>query len=165
MKAPLNTVIVARHTRDRRASRLSQKGSGAVEFALLFPLFFMVLYAIVSYSLIYVEKQVLTMAAEEGARTALNYQQATTISAAMTARTAAACTAASGMTTTLVAAATCTASSAACTYNTAMQCVNVTMSYNYAANPILPPMPLMGFALPTTLASSAMVQLNPENIL
>ncbi|KLU20452.1 pilus assembly protein TadE, partial [Caballeronia mineralivorans PML1(12)] len=46
----------------------------AVEFAIVFPLFFLVFYAIVTYSMIFVAQQSLTLAASEGARAALRYQ-------------------------------------------------------------------------------------------
>ena len=50
-----------------------QHGATAVEFALVFPLFFLIMYAIVTYGLIFAVQQGLTLAATEGARTALNY--------------------------------------------------------------------------------------------
>jgi hypothetical protein len=45
-----------------------------------------------------------------------------------------------------------------------MQCVNVLLTYNYQANPIVPILPLLGIVVPKSLSSSATVQLNPENI-
>jgi Flp pilus assembly protein TadG len=45
-----------------------QRGTAAVEFAMIFPLFFVILYGIVTFSLIFVAQQNLTLAAEEGAR-------------------------------------------------------------------------------------------------
>jgi hypothetical protein len=45
-----------------------------------------------------------------------------------------------------------------------MQCVNVSLIYNYQANPLVPALPLLSSALPNALSSSATVQLNPENI-
>jgi Flp pilus assembly protein TadG len=55
----------------------AQRGATAIEFALLFPLFFAILYAIITFSLIFVAQQNLTLAAEEGARAALNWQSST----------------------------------------------------------------------------------------
>ncbi|SAL37881.1 TadE family protein [Caballeronia udeis] len=54
-----------------RAGRRVQRGSMAVEFAIVFPLFFLVFYAIVTYSMIFVAQQSLTLAASEGARAPL----------------------------------------------------------------------------------------------
>jgi hypothetical protein len=45
-----------------------------------------------------------------------------------------------------------------------MQCVNVSLTYNYQANPLVPNLLLINVTLPNTLSSSATVQLNPENI-
>ncbi|SAL37886.1 pilus assembly protein TadE [Caballeronia udeis] len=45
-----------------------------------------------------------------------------------------------------------------------MQCVNVTLKYNYAGQPLVPSLPLIGLPVPTSLIASAMVQLNPENL-
>ena len=51
-----------------------ERGTMAVEFAMVFPVFFLVFYAIVTYSMIFVAQQSLTLAASEGARAALRYQ-------------------------------------------------------------------------------------------
>ncbi|MGF6901473.1 TadE/TadG family type IV pilus assembly protein [Paraburkholderia sp. GAS348] len=142
----------------------AQRGSTAVEFALLFPLFFTILYAVVTFSLIFVAQQNLTLAAEEGARAALNWQSNTSLQTALLNRGNAACAAAKLMIATLVQSAQCTPTSAPCGPNNTMQCVNVLLTYNYQANPLVPTLPLMSFTLPGTLASSATVQLNPENI-
>lgn len=142
----------------------AQRGSTAVEFALLFPLFFTVLYAVVTFSLIFVAQQNLTLAAEEGARAALNWQSNTSLQSALVNRGNAACAAAKLMVATLVQSMQCTPTSAPCGPGNAMQCVNVLLTYNYQANPLVPTLPLMSFTLPNTLSSSATVQLNPENI-
>lgn len=49
-----------------------QRGATAVEFALVFPLFFLIFYAIVTFGLIFAVQQNLTLAATEGARAAYN---------------------------------------------------------------------------------------------
>lgn len=48
-----------------------QKGAAAIEFALVFPLFFILFYGIVAYSLVMTLDQSLTHAAAEGARAAV----------------------------------------------------------------------------------------------
>ncbi|HTH74574.1 MAG TPA: TadE/TadG family type IV pilus assembly protein [Trinickia sp.] len=140
-------------------------GSAAVEFALVFPLLFTVLYGIVTYSVLFVAQQSLTLAAEEGARAALNYQNATSVAGALTARSANACSVASQSTQWLRAYALCAAQAQSCSYNSAMQCVQVTLTYDYARHPIVPKLPLLSLALPRTLSSVATVQLDPENLL
>ncbi|WP_087732804.1 TadE/TadG family type IV pilus assembly protein [Paraburkholderia piptadeniae] len=148
-----------------RGSSSRQRGSSAVEFALVFPFFFMIFYAIVTFSLIFVAQQSLTLAAEEGARAALNYQQAQDVKTALDDRTAAACQAASSLTNWLAARANCDASWAACTFDATMRCVTVTLTYDYGSHPLVPPIPLLDAALPSRLTSTSMVQLNPGYVL
>lgn len=45
----------------------NQNGAAAIEFAILFPIFFLIFYAVVTYGLIFVAQQTLTLAAAEGA--------------------------------------------------------------------------------------------------
>ncbi|MFM0359484.1 TadE/TadG family type IV pilus assembly protein [Paraburkholderia sediminicola] len=142
----------------------AQRGSTAIEFALVFPLFFTILYSIITFSLIFVAQQNLTLAAEEGARAALNWQSNTSLQNALVNRGNAACTAANLMVATLVQSMQCTSTSAPCGPGNTMQCVNVLLTYNYQANPLVPTLPLLSYTLPNTLSSSATVQLNPENI-
>ncbi|MCW3695179.1 MULTISPECIES: TadE/TadG family type IV pilus assembly protein [Burkholderia] len=53
--------------------RRRQRGATAVEFAIVFPLFFVIFYAILSFGMIFVIQQSLTLAASEGARAGLSY--------------------------------------------------------------------------------------------
>lgn len=50
-----------------------QQGAAAIEFAIIFPIFFLIFYAIVTYGLIFAAQQTLTLAAAEGARAAVRY--------------------------------------------------------------------------------------------
>lgn len=50
-----------------------QQGAAAIEFAIIFPIFFIIFYAVVTYGLIFVAQQTLTLAAAEGARAAVRY--------------------------------------------------------------------------------------------
>jgi Flp pilus assembly protein TadG len=149
-----------KHLEVRRAH--AQRGATAIEFALVFPLFFSVVYAIVMFSLILVAQQNLTLAASEGARAALNWQANSGYADALSRRTDAACTAAKLVTAALVQKMKCQSANATC--NGGMQCVTVTLSYDYSNNPIVPTLPLLSFAVPSLLTSTAIVQLNPENI-
>ncbi|KAE8753429.1 MULTISPECIES: TadE/TadG family type IV pilus assembly protein [Paraburkholderia] len=157
---PAHSPLKHIHTRCARA----QRGSTAIEFALVFPLFFTILYSIITFSLIFVAQQNLTLAAEEGARAALNWQSNTSLQNALVNRGNAACAAANLMVATLVQSMQCTSTSAPCGPGNTMQCVNVLLTYNYQANPLVPTLPLLSYTLPNTLSSSATVQLNPENI-
>lgn len=149
----------------RPSSRRSQRGATAIEFALVFPLFFCVFYAIVTFSLIFVAQQSLTLASEEGARAALNYQKANDVAAALTLRAAAACATATNMVASMISTASCQSVPTACSYQPAMTCMAVSLTYDYAAHPLIPNLPLLGLVLPASLSSTATVQLNPVNIL
>ncbi len=52
----------------RASARRRQKGAAGIEFALLFAIFFFVLYGVVSYGMVMAIQQALTHAAAEGAR-------------------------------------------------------------------------------------------------
>lgn len=158
----MNAKAAARGT---TGTRMKALGSAAVEFALVFPLLFTVLYGIVTYSVLFVAEQSLTLAAEEGARAALNYQNATSVAGALSARGNNACSVASQSTGWLGAYAQCATQAQSCSYNGAMDCVQVTLTYDYASHPIVPTLPLLSLVLPQTLSSVATVQLDPENLL
>jgi Flp pilus assembly protein TadG len=57
-----------------RATACSQRGAYAVEFALVFLIFFAVLYGIICYGMLFAFRLGLQNAAEDGARAALRYQ-------------------------------------------------------------------------------------------
>jgi len=52
-----------------------QRGAYATEFALVFLLFFAVVYGLITYGLIFTAQQSLNLAAQDGARAALRWQQ------------------------------------------------------------------------------------------
>lgn len=151
-------------TRSHGLEQRAQRGSTAVEFALIFPVFFVILYAVVTFSLIFVAQQNMTLAAEEGARAALNWTSNSSLSTALYNRGVNACAAASQMAASLVQSMTCTPSSVQCGPGNAMYCINVALSYDYKDNPLVPNIALLSMTLPNTLYASATVQLNPENI-
>ncbi|MEZ0605379.1 TadE/TadG family type IV pilus assembly protein [Paraburkholderia sp. IW21] len=141
-----------------------QRGATAVEFALVLPLFFTILYAIVTFSLILLAQQNLTLAAEEGARAALNWQSNNSVQNALDNRGAAACKTATLVASPLVQNLTCTPTSSSCGPSNAMKCINVALNYDYSTYPLVPNLPLLSFTIPKSLSGSATVQLNPENI-
>ncbi|MPS29409.1 TadE family protein [Pigmentiphaga sp.] len=59
--------------KDRWHGATSQQGAYATEFALIFPIFFLVFYGVLSFGLIFTTQQSLTLAVEEGARASLRY--------------------------------------------------------------------------------------------
>ncbi|MPV70398.1 TadE/TadG family type IV pilus assembly protein [Burkholderia sp. BE17] len=144
-----------------------QLGATAVEFALVFPLFFLILYAIVMFGLIFAVQQGLTLAATEGARTALNYVYEANGSGAqaLTDRANAARSTAVGLTSWLTNVHIPTPVSGACSYDATMYCVTVTVTYPYKTHPLIPSLPLLGLVTPTQLTGTATVQINPATIL
>lgn len=145
-----------------------QSGLAAIEFAFVFPVFFMLLYGIITYSLIFVVQQSLTLAAEEGARAALRYVAVSTVPVTPDPRGVTACAVAKqavswlsstvvGCVPTVIPNCFVPAAPAA-----AVTCVKVTVTYPYSTNPLVPLLlgRIMSVAVPTTLGSSATVQLN-----
>lgn len=63
------------HLITRNLTAPDQQGAYAIEFALTFFLFFLLLYAVLTYGLIFVAQQTLNRAAETGARSMLSWQQ------------------------------------------------------------------------------------------
>ncbi|MBN3814451.1 TadE family protein [Paraburkholderia sp. Ac-20347] len=146
-----------------------QRGAAAVEFAIAFPLFFLVLYAIITFCMIFLVQHSLTAASADGARAALVYVNAQDTATALSGRAQAACARALQGVTWLATAPTCTtvvnAQPSGCTNNTAMDCIQVTLSYPWSTSPLVPTLPMLGAWQPTTLAGRATVQIDPVNLL
>lgn len=138
-----------------------ERGSVAIEFAIVFPIFFMIFYAIVSYGLVLVAQQSITLAAAEGARAAVRFavDDATRSRNAQNAATGSGSTA-SWLSGHLTFSGT---TLAACPYDagaTPGRCYRVTVTYpNYAQDPLVPQM-VGAIPLPDQLSSSAMAQLD-----
>jgi len=150
----------------------AEQGQAAIEFAIVFLLFFAMLWGILTFGFIFAAQNTLTLAAESGARAALRYQPATTAAGATAARVAAATTVATNTVQWLQAftpaydpAAYLTATSAACTYNANLICFHVQISYPYGQYPLIPPFPLFGLLAPTQLVGKATMQVDPGNLL
>ncbi|MDR5171603.1 pilus assembly protein [Methylobacillus flagellatus] len=60
-----------KHISSRRISRHRQSGAAAIEFALLFMLFFTLFYALVTYAILFLLQSSFVFAASEGARAAI----------------------------------------------------------------------------------------------
>jgi Flp pilus assembly protein TadG len=151
-----------------------QRGVAAVEFALVFPLFFLIFYGILTFGMIFVIQQSLTFAATEGARAALNYTllPCSRLSTAQTVATnvmtnsygtwGQSATVATQVST---AAPTPSTTSTTCTSSgfssssTVPYYVMVTMTYSYSQHPLIPW--LFVFSAPQ-LQSSATVQISPS---
>lgn len=156
----------------------NQKGAAAIEFAVIFPIFFLIFYAIVTYGLIFAAQQTMTLAAAEGARAAVRYQKADTPAARQSLRVAAACDMANqsltwlmkaGGQTTIPAAGVCgtgttqvEATPVTCSGLSGVTCVQVLVTYNYAAAPLIPRLfgSLLSLPTPDQLQGKAVAQIN-----
>ena len=160
----------------RRASRGGRervRGSYAVEFAIIFPVLFGLVYAMVSYGLIVSVRLYLQYAAEEGARAGLRYQVAT--GSQLPARIAASSAVTTGLVGWLpmpaeVTARVCRHADDSCTTGaTALACgwvlaescrMEVTVSYVYADAPLAPAIPGFGLLMPARVVGQASVMLD-----
>lgn len=161
----------------------NQKGAVAIEFALLFPIFFLIFYAIVTYGLIFTAQQTLTLAAAEGARAAVRYPaQVPANTSLISARKSAACAMTNGtlewlrnMGTGLGGnscidsptgdAAGIYVSSGDCvggSVGAGISCINVRINYNYAASPLIPKLlgPVLSLPTPDILRGGAVAQVS-----
>ncbi|WP_442783988.1 TadE/TadG family type IV pilus assembly protein [Collimonas fungivorans] len=142
-----------------RVRNRAERGVAAIEFALVFPVFFLLLYGIITYVLIFLAQQSLALAAEEGARAALRY---TPIQAQ---RGPNGCTTAKQLVNWLGNNATCVSTgpvTCALPLNTTAHCITVHVIYPYRAQPLVPLLlgPIMNVMVPTTIGSSATVQID-----
>lgn len=146
------------------ANRRRAGGVAAIEFAIVFPLLLVVVLGIVYYGMVLALQQVLTLAAEEGARAALRYPLATnggTTANTVGQRVVAADQAARSTLPSNIAAqmaAGSLAQAVACTAPAGTQCVQVTL--DLPTRSILPVVPFV--PVPATLTGVAVVQLSPD---
>ena len=156
-----------------------QKGAAAIEFAIIFPIFFLIFYAIVTYGLIFAAQQTITLAAAEGARAAVRYQSGNSVVERQNARIAAACdmsnqvlawlmstgsgqsraagACATGTTQTVI-----TADNTLCSGLSGVTCIKVLVTYDYEKAPLIPKLlgPLMSLPTPKSLQGQAVAQIS-----
>lgn len=161
---PGHHTVSGDHQAASRAMRRGQHGTASIEFVFIFPALFLIFYAIVTYGLIFAAQQALSLAAAEGARASLRYQNAAPGQTAMQKRLAeASAVANASLSATLLQGRTGLAApratEAACSYNAALRCVTVAVSFNYRADPLVPSLLL---PTPAALGSSAVAQVNPS---
>ncbi|NVM87242.1 Flp pilus assembly protein TadG [Variovorax sp. SG517] len=142
----------------------AQRGAYAVEFALVFLIFFSLLYGIISYGMLFAFRLGLQNAAEDGARAALRYQSTFAARATQAQTTAAASsnwmppvvTRSVSATVCGVVSNNCTAPACGTTWDTRCQMVVTVTASNLQA--LLPPFP--SFAMPTTIVGKASMLLD-----
>ncbi|MCA3182277.1 MULTISPECIES: TadE/TadG family type IV pilus assembly protein [unclassified Cupriavidus] len=146
------------------ANRRRAGGMAAIEFAIVFPLLFAVVLGIVYYGMVLALQQVLTLAAEEGARAALRYPLTSnggTLATTLAQRVVAADQAARSALPPNLASrfpAGSLAQALACTAPPGTQCVQVAL--NLSTQTILPAVPFV--PVPASLTGTAVVQLSPD---
>jgi Flp pilus assembly protein TadG len=139
-------------------------GSAAIEFAIVAPVLIAIVIGIVYYGMVLALQQVLTLAAEEGARAALRYPAGVSgagLAATKDARVNAAAAMARGTLPKSISDLLPAAGAAAavpCATGSADVCVQVTLTLTTSS--ILPAVPMV--PVPATLSGSAMVQLSPD---
>lgn len=162
------TPHVLKRVRQRAAAAglREEQGSASVEFVLLFPALFLIFYAIVTYGLIFGAQHTMALAAAEGGRAALRYQNAADGAQALSLRIAAAQAAAARPLAWLQAV---TGSAdpqpivtfAPCAEAAALTCLTVRIAYDYRAAPLVPSL----LPVPATLSSESVVQISPTQLL
>lgn len=125
-------------------------GAAAVEFALVGTLFFMLLFAIITFGLVLALNHSLSHAAAEGARSGL---------VAGTAAIDTAEDAALNRLGWLGAGTTVQATLEPCDGDPGRECIRVVTSYDYLNNPLVPPLPGFGLLMPDVMSRSAVVQM------
>lgn len=150
---------------NRRISRrCNGAGSAAIEFAIVAPVLLTIVIGIVYYGVVVALQQVLTLAAEEGARAALRYPAGVSgsgLAATQGARISAADAMARGTLPTSIRSALSpgnVAQAVPCVTGSTDVCIQVTL--NLPTTNILPAVPMV--PVPATLSGSAMVQLSPD---
>lgn len=162
-----------RHTAHGTAPRRRQRGVAAIEFAIVFLLFFILVWGILTFGFVFAAQQTLTLAAENGARAALHYQAgAQDVGSATALRSAAAQQATAKSLAWLqkfnplyYPQAAVTVQGGTCAYDAALTCFTVSVSYPYAQHPLIPSMPALGLLVPQTLHGYAAMQMDPDNLL
>ena len=140
-----------------------QRGVAAIEFALVFSVLFLAVYGVITFGGVLYVQQVISRAAEDGAR-AVQFSQTNTADDALRSNVQSAIYRSLSLSSiTPVAAGTTPSSKEAWirskvplpSVNISTGKVVITVSYPYSANPLLPALPFTGGWLPTNLSGKA----------
>jgi len=125
-----------------------------LEFALVAPIFFFILYALVVFGMALALKQSVTNAAAEGARSAIGSSDpVATATATVTQRL-------SWLSSSQKASLTITPTVSQCVGITGSSCITVQVSYPYDDNPLVPSAPIIKQIQPKVVGSTATVRLS-----
>lgn len=145
----------------------NQRGAAIVEFSLVVVLLFVLLYGIIAYGLMLALKQSVTNAANEGARAAIgaDLQRSYAASRESLDWLGSKCCRSDGPYTPQVAGAPLAINPQRAFCNPLAvnpgdpECITVSISYDYANSPLLPPLPGLGLVFPDTIDSTGVIQL------
>lgn len=156
-----------------KKSKSKEKGISAVEFALIFPIIFLMLYGLLTYSLVFAAQHALSLAAAEGARAAVRFSST---SDTFEVRKNAACQMAMESLvwlTSIKGAASCNGgadiniqvigrnqpcAATAAPLQSSLHCVEVYAQYSYRRNPIIPVLPAI-LPVPQNLQGKSVTQI------
>lgn len=148
-------VLPARSRTSWSRRRRTQSGAALVEFAIVAPIFFFILYALIVFGMALALKQSVTNAAAEGARSAVGLSGA----AAEAQAESEARDRLGWLRPTQQAVLQVDATTATCGSGSG-ECITVVVSYPYQGNELVPPAPIINYLAPKTVGSQAVVQIS-----
>lgn len=147
-----------------RHLKKDERGAALLEFALVFGIFVFVLYGLIAFGMMLSMKQTITHAAAEGARAAIGVTDdpATPADERETAARNRVASALSAWNTAQKNAAVVNVKflDPTTTPSCSTSCIEVTITYKYKDQPLVPPAPGLGLVTPDTLSSDAIVALS-----
>jgi Flp pilus assembly protein TadG len=165
----LGAVSIERgHMVTRARRQRGEKGAALLEFILVLPIFVYVIYSMIGFGLAVSLKEDITHASAEGARAAIG-AQVTTGQTALQAQTAAVDTRVQNVLgwlgsnySNVVVQVDPTGFNTSCptAADPSGTCLEVIVTYDYGDHPIIPAAPGLGYFNPTTLSSTAVVQVS-----
>jgi len=136
-------------SRRRRFRRGDESGAAIVEFAFVFVVFVFFLYGLITFGVILAQKQAITNAAADGARSAVGATSDAGAQSLADTRVLDALGAPNGRYSSTYSFATCGGTH---------RCITVQITWDYKYHPIVPPAPGLGLATPDTFGAKAVVQ-------
>ncbi len=146
-------------TETLKRRRNDETGAELVEFAFVIVLLITILYGIITYGMILAAQSTLTQAAADAARAGL---VAGAANAPGVARGQAGLDVSwmdKGACSTSGTIITCNAVPVQCPSSASVQCLKVTLVYNYSESPLFPELPGLGLITPSTITSTNIIQL------
>ena len=146
--------------------RGEERGAAALEFALVAPLLFALIFGIIGYGYMLSFRQGISQGAAEGARAAaveFNSANQSTVALAALNRSLSSYGISCSGTSLLkggVTVGTCSVTIAACANNATKDCASVRVNYSYRDHPLLPSFPGLGNAMPEHLDYTAVAEVS-----